>query len=496
MRLTKNTYLILTAIIMGMASCYKDIGNYDYSEINEPTISGIEDSYTVLLGEHFTLKPEITFSKDQSNDTSNYTYEWIGIRTDNVLPADVRRVISVYRNIDQVITLAPGPYRVYYRVKDKNTGVQWQKIFNMTVVSSIYEGWMVLNDVNGKSRVDMLSVLDGEYTPIIDVLGTTGSDIPASALGKPIYINCYPFDPTFYGIYICTDAGTNKIHPETFKWDFTYNIKYEFLGNLPDNFTINYMTNLSGNTGWYHGSDNNVYYYYRVFQIKPDVPINLVKGEPAAFKASKYIAAINGTAILYDETNKRFVRHINNESTSTLMPAGTLFDYNTDKELVYMTYTPYGNGNVFAILDSVETQQRFLARFSLGSSITQLYYEEMTGTDILQGENFAVSPDLGYIFYNVGGKVYEYDMVLKTSKLMLDFGSQKISMMKFHRFVSRSKYAALANKLIVASYDPAKPEGSNGKLQFYTVPPVNGDLVLESEFTNLGKVVSLAYRER
>lgn len=496
MRLFKNTYLILLVVVLGMASCYKDIGNYDYTEINELAFSGIEDSYTVLLGEHFTLKPEITFSKDQSDDTSNYEYEWIGIRTDNVLPADQRRVISVYRNIDQVITLNPGPYRVYYRVKDKNTGVQWQTIFNMTVISSIYEGWMILNEVNGKSRVDMMSLLDGEYTPIIDVLGTTGSNLPESALGKPLFINCYPFDPTFYGVYICTETGTNKIHPETFKWDFTYDIKYEFLGNLPPNFSIDFMTNFSGNVAWLHGTDNNVYYYYRIFQVKPDVPINILKGEQTTFKASKYIAAINNMAILYDETNKRFVRHINNESTSTLMPQGTLFDYNTGKDLKYMAHSPFGNGNVFAILDSVETQQRFLARFTIGSTLNQVYYEEMIGTDIKQAENFAVSPDLGYIFYNVGGKVYEYDMVLKTSKLMLDFGSQKISMLKFHRFTSSSKYAAFANQLIVGSYDPAKPEGSNGKLQFYNVPPVNGDIVLDREFTNLGKVVSLAYRER
>lgn len=344
----------------------------------------------------------------------------------------------------------------------------------------------------------MVSLLDNKFTTITDVLSTTGSELPQGSLGKPLFVNCYPYDPTFYGIYVCTESGSNKIHPETFKWTFTYNVKYEFTGNIGDNFNVDNMTNFSGNTAWIHGTDNNVYYYYRVFQIKPDVPVNIVKGESAVFKASKYIAAYTGAsnvAILYDETGKRFVRHLNNESTSTLMPEGTLFNYNTNKDLVYMTYSPFSNGNVFAVLDSAATQKRYLARFTIGTSLSQVYYDEIYGTDIAKAEQFAVSPDLGYLFYNVGGKLYEYDMSSRTSKLMLDKGNQKITMLKFHKFLA-GKYSAEASKLIVASYDPALPAASSGKMEFYTVPAVNGDLVFDKEFTGFGKIVSVAYRER
>ncbi len=53
-----------------------------------------------------------------------------------------------------------------------------------------------------------------------------------------------------------------------------------------------------------------------------------------------------------------------------------------------------------------------------------------------------------------------------------------------------------ARKLIVTSYDPAQPEGSNGKFELFTVPAVNGDLELLESYTGFGKIVDVSFRER
>lgn len=490
-----NRFLFLLTATLVFSACYKDKGNYDYNDINEAQIEGIADEYTVALGEQFAITPVLKFSMDAGNDSSKYSYEWIALRRDGVLPGDVRKDLAVTRNLDLTITIPPGPYRAYYRITDKNSGVQWQKSFNLTVVSSIYEGWMLMNDVNGETRVDMISVDTTSYKTIIDVLGTTASGIPESIFGKPLFINCYPYDPTFYGVYIGTDKGTTKIHPETFKYDFTYNIKYEFVSNIPENFAVDYMTNLGGNTAWMHGTDNNVYYYYRIFQLKYGLPVNHVKNEVASFKANKHIAT-NGSssAVLYDDDNRRFVRHINNEATSTLMPEGTLFDFNTGKDLVYMTYSAYNGGEVFAILNDPADSKYWLARFTFGASIAQVYYEEMSAIDIENAGNFAVSPEFGYIMYNAGNKLYSYDFNNKASKLMLDYGARNISLLKFHHFLL-GKYAELRNQLIVCSNEEGNT-ASSGKMELFRVKPVQGDFELTNQYTGLGKIVSLSYRER
>lgn len=490
-----SRFVAIISLTLLLSACFKDKGNYEYNPINEIDIEGISEDYSVALGDKLTIIPDLSFTLDGSNDTANYTYEWFALRKDGVLPGDVRKDIALTRNLDVIITIPPGPYRAYYRVTDKNSGIQWQKTFNLTVVSSIYEGWMLMNDVDGSTRVDMISVDGTDYKTIIDVLGTTGSGIPDAVYGAPLYINCYPYDPTFYGVYICTDKGATKIHPETFKYDFTYGIGYEFISNIPADFAVDNMTNLSGNQAWLHGTDNNVYYYYRIFQLKYGLQVNHVKNEATSFSANKHIAT-NGSsrAVLYDDDNKRFVRHINNEATSTIMPDGTLFDFNTGKDLVYMEYSRYNGGEVFAILKDPADGKHWLARFTFGSSISQVYYEEMTATDIAGASNFGVSAEFGYIMYNVGSKVYSYDFNLKASKLMLDYGARKISHLKFHNFLA-SKYAALRNQLIVCSYEDGN-ETDSGKMELFTVMPVQGDFELASEYTGLGKIVSLSYRER
>jgi hypothetical protein len=49
---------------------------------------------------------------------------------------------------------------------------------------------------------------------------------------------------------------------------------------------------------------------------------------------------------------------------------------------------------------------------------------------------------------------------------------------------------------MIGAYDVALPEGANGSLGIYTVPSVNGDLVLYKNYSGFGKIKSLTYRER
>jgi hypothetical protein len=118
----------------------------------------------------------------------------------------------------------------------------------------------------------------------------------------------------------------------------------------------------------------------------------------------------------------------------------------------------------------------------------------MLATDIGKAEQFAINPDFGYIFYNVGSKVYEYDMFQKRSKLMVDKGVDKISLMKFQQVFMRST-KDVSNKLVVCSYNPGSPAES-GKMELYNVPNLNADLSLTASYTGFGKIVSVSYRER
>ncbi len=78
---------------------------------------------------------------------------------------------------------------------------------------------------------------------------------------------------------------------------------------------------------------------------------------------------------------------------------------------------------------------------------------------------------------------------------MVDFGSKKVSYLNFYEFKTTSKYKD-GNKLMVGSYDATKSDGTEGSLNIYTVPSLNGELVLDKSYTGFGRIKSLTYRER
>ncbi|MBD0830544.1 PKD-like family lipoprotein [Aestuariibaculum sediminum] len=497
----KIKYLALLVLSAGLLNaCSEDLGNYDYNDINEVVFGNMDTHYEALLGEPFEVKPELSFTQDAIGNEEDYEYNWSAVRiAAQVLPAERGTVIGSDKDlILEAVQLPPGEYSVHYRVTDKKTGVQWNAQFYLNVNSAIYEGYMLLCDDNGTARLDMLSLISGEYTPIKDVLDYAGSSLKLE--GAPKFVYCYPYEYGFYGVYVSTDGtGTTKIHPDTFDWKPEYYLSYEMLdASAPTDFEADFINISSfGSNTSLMGKDGNLYYYFRTFQYQYSIPINTVVSEAEYFKAAPFVAdCYLFLNILYDEDNQRFLKHTYNQQSCSLLPNGTLFDYNTGKDLLYMTRTEYNGGEVHAILKDPADSKLYLARMtvSLFGAVNQAYYAEIPAeiaADMNQAENFAVSPEFGYLLYNVGSKVYEYDFSLKTSKLVLDKGNEEITLMKFE---GRNRIPReYANDLHVYTYDSG---AQNGAVERYTVPPVNGDLILETRHDGFGKIVSASYRIR
>lgn len=497
----------LAAVLLTF-SCTKDLGNYDYQEINAVDFSGIQPAYAVLVGDTLQIKPVLKFTKDATGNEDNYTYEWFGLKREQLSNVNTKITIANTKNLDMAISILPGDYKTYYVVTDKKTGVAYTTTFQLKVETAVSEGWLVLNDINGAARLDMISKIKDKYTPITDVLKTTESGLQLR--GKPLDVYCYAYQYNDYGIYVSTDQSTDRVDQNTFKWKNTLNLKYEFVASIPDDFHADFFSaiqepSVSGVS--YLFAKNKVYYYLNTFSIRYGLPINLVRGETLAFNAAPFVAAAqdaetaSSIAILFDTDKKRFLKHGNYESTCATIdkPSTALFDYsNVGMDLLYMEQLSFNGGEVFAVLKNA-TGKVFLARFNPFNGI-QSYFEEIAIPEIAHAEHFAVNPAYGYLFYTVGSKVYEYDTSLKTTKLMLDKGTEKISLMKFHKFGQKGPlkpyYDSRKDQLMVCSYDPAKPATQNGTMELYKVPNLNESLSLGESYPGFGKIVSVSYRER
>ncbi|PIF71587.1 PKD-like family lipoprotein [Flavobacterium sp. 2] len=486
---------VIIALFFLAYGCVSDEGNYNYEKINELNVTGIEAEYTVYTGDQFNIIPNIKPTLDGSTDSDRYEYKWVALNPAK-LAFEARTTIATTKNLEGILKLPPAKYSLYYFIKDKVTGINWQQpIITLNVVSSIYEGWLVVGDVDGKARLDMVSIIPGIPQPRIinDVLDAAGSALKLS--GKAVDVESFsgPLPGSIiYGIYVtASESGTARLEPDSFEWNQTMNIAYETVGgSFPTNFAVDFMKCPIGSENFLY-KDGDIYYYNRAQQIRYGLPQNKVDLETKTFRAAPFLAetGATGTAVFFDVDLHRFLRFSYSKGNCSAMPpvtaSPTVLDWNnTNCDLVYMTNSNFNLNENFAVLKNLSTGKFYLLRFN--TNAVQTYYKEMLNApDLNKATKFAVSPDAGYLFYTVGNKVYEYDSGTQSAKLMLDKGNEEITYLGFSKRGSK-----VISKLIVGSYS------TTGKLELYTVPPVNGNLILENSYSGLCKIVDVTYRVR
>jgi hypothetical protein len=491
--------LIFFAICFLASACHKDTGNYNYTSVNEITFQNIKPGgYVIRGGDTLKIEPNPQGTQEADGTKGTYSYRWSLEQTVG------DSVISTEKNLSMHVTLPAGPYTLQYRVKDEQSGITFQTKTKLLVTTRIYEGYLVMSEVNGGTRLDMLTFdhATQEFEQLTDVLSLMGSQAPVQ--GEPVQIFCmeseaFSITPDSYRIYLVTDNAAFKINPETFAYQETDDFRYEMLGPLPGNFKPTFVTgymqySFMPVTVMMEG--NNA--YRRVYQgaVFPYVPINVYPGEPAPFRAFPELVANDDFIVLFDMDKRVF--------TSTQTDGVYAKELNEDygfpvgKDLVYME-DHQATMLAYAILKDPGAPNYHLFRFYPGFEFSDLYQPINNATDLAQATHYAVHPQHGYVIYSVGGKVYEYDPFLQSSVLMLDKGSAEITHLSFQEFFNPlfdPRYSEMNNLLSVGTYDPSGVDGNNGTFELFNVPDANRPFERLHSWNGFGKIKSIAYRER
>ncbi len=141
----------MSALFLG--SCAKDLGTYDYNEINDVKIAGVAGAYSARRGvDTLRIVPTLTSTMD-SGDSTRYRYLWIvreGLDMDT---------IGYSRNLEYPVTLEPLSYKLFYRIRDKQTGVEWQANADLMIGTPFSRGWLIMGeDEQGYAEAEMLSM--------------------------------------------------------------------------------------------------------------------------------------------------------------------------------------------------------------------------------------------------------------------------------------------------------------------------------------------------
>lgn len=471
-----------------VSSCARDLGNYSYTGINGPEISGIGEKYDVLTQE--MLEISVTMSGGLPEDS--YDYEWKVIDRNN---DNTETVIGTSRDLSYRVVLSPGAYSLYYTVTEKDTGLFWRTVSDLTVSTSMAEGWMVLCSEGGRARLDFISEITGETYR--DVL--SGNGMPEYMGPRKIqWLSSMTDEASPY--YLLTDDGATRLGKDSFEWKEEYLMKYEsgsFNDLRPYSITSSgfgkvivsgsdaYYCETMGISGLYGNAVN------RGFRVAPQVGGNVL--------ATQVYAALY---LLYDLDNRKFMAYcpllerpdLGSQDALQEMDAmgeiaesmssegqavvGTAFgSYPVGLDYIYMENTRYDPGNAYmgvtyTILS--DGSNYYVYGIQCGDMLTyadctyvigKASYADISGcTGIADASLFAFSSLKNYMYYAVGGKVYRADMssVPVTTELQFELEGETVTCLKFNLYQNTENRLRTFD-LIVGS----ETESGEGILRIY-----------------------------
>ena len=515
MNFWKYIFCMVSAVLLTL-SCSQDEGNYVYRELEEPVITGLADAQ-VLTFERLRIEPDLGDVAE-----GDYVYEWKAV--DNNGTNEVT-VIGTDRILDCEVTLAPGSYVLYFTATDPQTGMYWQESMNLTVSSSMSEGWMVLCSDQGRARLDIVSMVTGEtYRDVLK-----DNEMPEYNGPRRIqWLSEKTDEASPY--YLLTDDGATRLGKDDFSWKPEYDFQYEVaspdkltpysivssgFGKVVVSGTKVYYCEIMGFDGLYGSAVN------KSFPVSPYVGANVL--------ATQVYAAVH---LLYDTEKGRFMAYcplLSSNDLGGLDPlvdmdefariadgmapgagvVGSSFDsWPEGMDLVYMENSRYDPGNgkmgmTYALL--ADGNKRYLYGIQLGDILRYAdctyvlgkgYYGDLSGCKDIQKEGnlFAFSSLKNYMYYSTGSSVYRVDLSQSPAEAELQFSlpGEKITCMKFNLY-QKAENIQKSYDLVVGSV-----KDGSGVLRIYEGRESDGDFskVEPVVYDGFKEIVDVEYKER
>lgn len=501
-----------------MLACSGDKGNYDYVDLEEPMVKGLEDVHLMTFSE-LAISPE--FSDDRFL-TDDYSFEWKAV--DKNLAYDPV-VLGTESELRCKVTIPPGAYVLYYTVTENKTGLYWRWNVNLTVSSSTSEGWMVLCSDRGRARLDVVSVVTGDV--VKDVLRDNG--MPQWNGPRKIQWLSDKTDASS-PYYLLTDDGATRLGKDSFEWKPEYDFSYEVavqdrliphsiisagFGKMVVSGTNAHYCEIMGIDGLYGSAVN------KGFAVAPYVGANVL--------ATQVYAVLY---MLYDVDNKRLMAYcplLSTNDLGALNPVadmdemgqiaegiapgsgvlGTAFDvWPQGYDLVYMENTRYDPGNAKMGMTYVILRKGnacHLYGIQLGDMLRYAdctfvlgkgYYGDLSScADILSGNVlYAFSSLKNYMYYAVEDTVYKVDLSSDDLKPEVQFTlpGEKITCLKFNLY-QKTENMQRSYDLIVGSL-----KNEDGILRIYEGRQSDGDFrnVEPEVHEGFAEIVDVTYKER
>lgn len=538
MKIKIKSALFVLANALVLSGCYEDKGNYTYGDLEVIDVT-FPDVMEAMQGGTIAFAPTVTSSSagviKNGNDNYEYTclisYSYYDDERNLINWTDINPGKS--KDFNFVASIPANIYTVWYKVKNKSTGIESNFKSQITVKSATSEGWMVLsnNGADKKGRLDIIYTdPDGNDCVFADVKDINSVEI-FNARGLVMSPSVTTANDQ---IFLLAESGSYRLNRGKLTAYASDNIKnIEFNTPTVPGSVIAYtpllnkgyspttrlaVTTLGDVYGVHEGSTGAAFEH---------VMNSAAPGNLATYKVAPAIGVSLATGsycgLFYDITNKRFMGScysyawgqptpIESKTLFTLVePEEPLFSFDTGMDFVDMANTAFSDGDCFTILQDASGNRHVyvinLAGYTRATSFKQrALYSNINAENFNSATDYAAHSQYTFLFYCLGNKVYCYNYATGVLTDAVTLGpDETASLVKFNRFsclrlnamVQMNKtdeeFVGLQNELIVGS---SNGQENGGKMRLYKISP-QGKMTLHKEFSGLGEeIVDIVYRER
>ena len=418
----KRIYLILLGLVLGiyMTGCYGDKGNYDYQWIQDIEIDSLfnfkKDS-TITVSRSQVLKIDVDLKKiilGTENETEvanpeDYIYEWKVLANNSTLDEDM--ILSTEKNLNDTIWLGEGSYQVNYSVTEKNSGVTWITYFKLRVVTRYTGGHIFLTeDANQNIEIELWATVPDNAERVHETGVLARSGFPYTKGGAK-FVKRITDNYAGNGVWIATGENTGWLNLPNFDWSEGNLIGMYMTVPDENDYIIENIVDVTNTQSKIIYCKSGHILVLKRGGINPTITYT----NSMEFKAAPYFGGNDDAALVWDETNKRFVMYQWAQST---IPTVEPNCYETTEEYAYQGYellymTERSNYvNTIAVLQDPENNYHvcnFEMRDNGGSYINYVVSDYEIEGNISSLENasyMAIDKSNSFFYWSQSNKIY------------------------------------------------------------------------------------------
>lgn len=499
--------VIMSCSFIFLLSCYSNLGNYDYVDVNTIKITNSEDSIYNVISKRDTLRiyPKIVASMypDIDSNLDRYEFSW------NI--DDIKT-----KNLIYPVDMSAGDFYAKLEMKDKVTGLSTRAQWRVNVGDLYKKGYVILTkNENDEAQLDMISILGNDTTYLKDVSSSSG--MPTLKNPRALFVGWATRNNE---IHIMAENQTLKLA----KSDFKYN---PITGNYIDNFTSTEMftnfnvtaivdpksfrvTIVDGYAYAYSSGMSPYFYEYPHSRYtKKYVPYKVANMIAANYKgADDPISnwATDRRFVMYNDDAKHFVFIKENIITMDTLSdkKGDPFSWKTGMEHVATSNSYYGDGDNFTLLKDDQGSYflyHYVNRVNWTPSFSKIgRYDVSDAPGIERAKYLCFSANQSYVFYGSGTKLYGYDYKKNVPTFEMEMGGEVTFIFDNPHFKSGE---GGKDFLYICSYGTTPSSGKIIKKHIINNPnrigledPLDSQgNPMKVEWTGLNQVIDLIYKE-